>query len=451
MRKRRHAEKLTTATPDVPELQPPADAPTEDEPEDAVLTQTTQPPAEPAGPEDGVILTPVTLPTPPRPVMEADAHGHIAMIARGILPEWWAENPPLLVLSGARWLSTGGGQRPVQLARCWRAMGREVLYVSHRNLPVTVNEGVICASIDHLEEWLPQLSQWRGECFCGFASYYWHTHDQLRHWTTVLDICDDWEEFLRIGAVTTEHWSPEVVAGAFRDARLLTYTAASLDGFCRRYGRAPTMLVPNGGPATPTPRTRPPGMPLGQGLNVVFCGALWGRWIDWQAVLQMARDLAAKDPEALVHVIGGFDNSGSPPPRPTEPNMRHYGERPYQEAMRMIAACDVGLIPFQGAELCRAVDANKWYDYIAAGIPTVATDVMEDLRGRPYTYLCEPRDLARTVLLAHRQGRIPAAEVARLTAAGSWEVRARQVLDAFAELHKRPARKIVVWERERHG
>ena len=200
MRKRRHAEKLTTATPDVPELQPPADAPTEDEPEDAVLTQTTQPPAEPAGPEDGVILTPVTLPTPPRPVMEADAHGHIAMIARGILPEWWAENPPLLVLSGARWLSTGGGQRPVQLARCWRAMGREVLYVSHRNLPVTVNEGVICASIDHLEEWLPQLSQWRGECFCGFASYYWHTHDQLRHWTTVLDICDDWEEFLRIGA-----------------------------------------------------------------------------------------------------------------------------------------------------------------------------------------------------------------------------------------------------------
>ena len=33
------------------------------------------------------------------------------------------QRPPLLVLSGCRWTATGGGQRPVQLARAWRAMG----------------------------------------------------------------------------------------------------------------------------------------------------------------------------------------------------------------------------------------------------------------------------------------------------------------------------------------
>ena len=374
-------------------------------------------------------------PPPPPNVVLPPARRVLELLEAGHLPEWWEAHPPLIVFSGCCWSATGGGQRPVQLARQWAAQGRQVLYISHVAQKFAAHEGIICGNyVVHLPKWLPQLAQWQGDIFCAFPAYYFHTYGRLRHWRMALDICDDWEEFVRIGALQADCWVRSEVEPAFRDAKVVTHSAASLEGFCRRYGARRTLLVPNGGPEVPTQRGGlPADMKVGAGLNVVFCGALWGRWIDWDALERMAQVLLRIDPEAVVHIIGGMDNSGATPKRLKSPNVRCYGERPYPVALRMIAACDVAIIPFRIKKLCEAVDANKWYDYIAGGLPVVCTDVMTDLRGRPYTTLVPPQQLARAVWLAGQQGRIPQAEVQRLTGLHSWGVRAAQVAAALAE------------------
>jgi glycosyltransferase involved in cell wall biosynthesis len=339
-----------------------------------------------------------------------------------------------VVFSGARWVATGGGQRPVQLARQWAATGRQVLFISNRGQQFGVHEGVICGNfVDHLPLWLPQLAQWQsGTMFCGMPAYHSHLGGRMNHWRMVLDICDDWEEFVRIGALEPDNWEPEAVSNAFAHADLVTHSAACLESFCKRYGARRTLLVPNGGPEAPVPQQRTDELVRGAGLNVVFCGALWGRWVDWPSLQQMARELAETDPGAVVHVIGGFDNAGNPPERPLEPNMRCYGERIWPYALQMMANCDVAVIPFRNHQLCKAVDPNKWYDYIAAGLPVVATDVMDELRGRPYTLVCKPEELAQAVRLAGQQGRIPEAEVQRIVGETSWRVRAEAVMRGLA-------------------
>lgn len=395
-----------------------------------------QPSVKPSAPTPAPAVLPTSPaaatppPTPPAP----KSPSLLDMVAKGNLPEWWIDNPPLVVFSGARWVATGGGQRPVQLARQWAEGGRQVLFISNRGQQFGIHEGVICGNFaDHLPLWLPLLSRCQGgTMFCGMPAYHSHLGGRMNHWRMVLDICDDWEEFVRIGALERDNWEPEAVANAFAHADLVTYSASCLETFCKRYGARRTLLVPNGGPEAPVARQTLKDMALGNGLNVAFCSALWGRWVDWETLRQMARDLADADPEAVVHVIGGMDNAGNPPERPLEPNMRCYGERIWSVALQMMANCDVAVIPFRNRTLCKAVDPNKWYDYIAAGLPVVATDVMEELRGRPYTLVCKPEDMAQAVLLSAQQGRIPEAEIKRLAGETSWRVRADAIMRGLA-------------------
>jgi glycosyltransferase involved in cell wall biosynthesis len=57
------------------------------------------------------------------------------------------------------------------------------------------------------------------------------------------------------------------------------------------------------------------------------------------------------------------------------PNVRLFGPRPYADLPSYLAAMDVGLIPFKHNRLTYHADPIKAYEYLAAGLPVVATDL----------------------------------------------------------------------------
>ncbi|MDI6842819.1 MAG: glycosyltransferase [Anaerosomatales bacterium] len=101
--------------------------------------------------------------------------------------------------------------------------------------------------------------------------------------------------------------------------------------------------------------------------RVVYVGAT-EYWFDAEIVAQCARAM----PEAAFLVIGPAS------PRVSSvlsqvPNVRLLGPRPYNELPRYLAHADLGIVPFVRDEMIDAVHPIKVYEYLAAGLPVVAT------------------------------------------------------------------------------
>lgn len=332
---------------------------------------------------------------------------------------------PILILSGCRWNATGGGQRPVQLARAIKSLGYEVIYASMFDVPSMAPEGITVTNMRDLEAQMADLLKISSLVICGFPTAYQYCIG-LRNWCRVLDLCDDWQAFKDAGLLPGSMWVPRYEDVACRDAHVTTYSAEALGEIARRRGAVYTVKVPNAGPAAPLPCDDPPADLLRGKITTVFCGCLWGDWLDWPAIAKLAQALKPKG--GVVNIIGGMDNSNKAAEFPQAENIRYHGSKPYDEAMRYVAACDVGLIPFKGEAICEAVDPVKWYDYIASGIPVVATSVMCEIAGRPHTTLAAPDKLAGAVVKAAKAGRIDPQWVAEFCERESWIERARDFI-----------------------
>jgi glycosyltransferase involved in cell wall biosynthesis len=57
------------------------------------------------------------------------------------------------------------------------------------------------------------------------------------------------------------------------------------------------------------------------------------------------------------------------------PNVKILGPRPYSDLPAYLSAMDVGLIPFQQDPVTYHADPIKAYEYLASGLPVVATDL----------------------------------------------------------------------------
>lgn len=112
------------------------------------------------------------------------------------------------------------------------------------------------------------------------------------------------------------------------------------------------------------------------------------------------------------------------------PNVHVLGPRPYRELPAYVQSFDVGLIPYILNDWTRAVDPLKLLEYLAAGIPVVATPLPELAKYRdvvgigddPPTFLAEvTKALASDGEAGRRRGR----EVAR---SNTWRRRAGALL-----------------------
>lgn len=69
------------------------------------------------------------------------------------------------------------------------------------------------------------------------------------------------------------------------------------------------------------------------------------------------------------------------------PNITHHGQVKPAEFFRIAQRWDVGILPFQPNRLTYALDPIKHYQYLAAGLKVVSSEVAS-LRGRPMTRIC---------------------------------------------------------------
>ncbi len=101
---------------------------------------------------------------------------------------------------------------------------------------------------------------------------------------------------------------------------------------------------------------------------VGFVGGL-SEWVDVPLLAYLARER----PSCTVALVGpaAVDLSALR----ELPNVRLLGPRPYAQVPRYLAGMDVAIIPFLHNQVTWNADPIKVYEYLAAGVPVVATDM----------------------------------------------------------------------------
>lgn len=135
--------------------------------------------------------------------------------------------------------------------------------------------------------------------------------------------------------------------------------------------------------------TEPPVLARFPRPRVVFVGAL-DAWVDFDTIAEVA----AKIPRASVLIFG----PGEPKRRVYPGNVHFLGTYPYRGLPALLGHCDVGMVPFVRNELTQAVSPLKLFEYLAAGLATVATRLDEIEASESPAILCDDSDaFARAV------------------------------------------------------
>jgi glycosyltransferase involved in cell wall biosynthesis len=106
--------------------------------------------------------------------------------------------------------------------------------------------------------------------------------------------------------------------------------------------------------------------------RIVFTGAIAAVKLD----LQLIAELASLRPSwsfALVGPVGLGDPRTDVSTLAAAPNIYMLGARAYAELPDVLRAADAGLIPYARNELTESIFPMKVYEYLAAGLPVVAT------------------------------------------------------------------------------
>ena len=115
-----------------------------------------------------------------------------------------------------------------------------------------------------------------------------------------------------------------------------------------------------------------PGMAALPTPRIVFTGAIVAAKLD----LPMLAELARRRPSwsfALVGPIGPGEPRADVSQLSGEPNIHLLGPRSYGELPDVLRAADAGLIPYSRNALTESIFPMKVYEYLAAGLPVVAT------------------------------------------------------------------------------
>ncbi|HEU4365619.1 MAG TPA: glycosyltransferase [Candidatus Krumholzibacteria bacterium] len=171
------------------------------------------------------------------------------------------------------------------------------------------------------------------------------------------------ETFRRAGAVVVSSRGLLAAAGAAR---------GSLDG---------VHLVGNGVdfPLFHAAADRADSVPPGD-VCVGYVGAV-APWFDFDLVAAMARAQPAWRFEIVGPVLGGAE--GDLARLAALPNVAVGGAVPHGEVPAVLARFTVGMIPFRRNALTAGVNPNKLYEYLAAGLPVVATPFSRDVEEAP--------------------------------------------------------------------
>jgi glycosyltransferase involved in cell wall biosynthesis len=106
--------------------------------------------------------------------------------------------------------------------------------------------------------------------------------------------------------------------------------------------------------------------------RIVFVGAIVAKKLDFDLVLGLARARRGWT-LALIGPVGLGDPDTDVSELAAEPNIHLLGPRAHRDLPGVLRAAAVGVIPYRRSRLTASIFPMKVYEYLAAGLPVVAT------------------------------------------------------------------------------
>jgi hypothetical protein len=223
---------------------------------------------------------------------------------------------------------------------------------------------------------------------------------------------------------------------ALRRVDHVVATAGSLAERARRFNPR-VLLLPNGVDLdrfSPTRERRFREVGERRVSRIIYIGAI-DTWFDTSVVTALGRAL----PEAEIR-LAGPNRIGSSWTEGLQ-NVILQGPVPPEQVPDLLADSDVGIIPFRDTPLTRAIHPVKLYEYFAAGLPVVATDLEEIRRiASPALLARHPSEWVEAVKEALAAGRLP--EHSAFAARHDWSRRFDDLLAFLGEPVREDLREI---------
>jgi polysaccharide pyruvyl transferase CsaB len=234
----------------------------------------------------------------------------------------------------------------------------------------------------------------------------------------VYDLIDDWSTSLG-----GEWYSPAVEERIIKRSSLLVASAPSLAKRLEGMGGRPAVLLPNAVNVNlfnrrkefKPPRDMPDGKP-----RIVYIGALWGEWFDWD----LLEKLAGRYPQASIILIGDYRGQS-----PFEASNVHFlGLKPQNALPAYLKQADVAIVPWEISEITQSTSPLKVFEYLAMGLPVVAPKInpLEDI---PYVYLSSDHEEFIANIQKARTCEIDEWFLDRFVEANSWGARIEALAD----------------------
>ncbi len=342
-------------------------------------------------------------------------------------------NTHWLVLGVVPLDDSGGAQRCAQIARALAREGARVTYVGRfpksesRELPARVEpEGLEVLAWDRaaLRAWLsgrderitvlvetpePETIALVREARAVGARV---LYDKVDHW----EECPWAPWFTPAYEEELVSLSDDVVASARLLAEGLERTGREVHLLPNAYD--PAMFGPEAAGELPAD------LATGE-VTLVYAGALWGEWFDWDLV----REVGRRFPDWAINLIG--DEPAERPPG-VPPNVHFLGLKPQGALPAYYAAATACLIPFVESALVDAVSPLKVYEYLAMGRLVVATP-MRELAALPGVVTVRSAADIASAIEGERTKPIDRAGVDDFLRDHTWQARARALRALTAE------------------
>ena len=138
-------------------------------------------------------------------------------------------------------------------------------------------------------------------------------------------------------------------------------------------------------------------------INVGYVGAI-ADWFD----AELVRSVAASEPDFRLHLCGAVSSRKVNRVLRDAENVFFYGEIPYVDVPSFLERMDVLVIPFRITPIIESCDPVKFYEYSAAGKPTVATYLPELERASDLVlFASTPDEFSRQIRNACEKGQDP--------------------------------------------
>ena len=194
-----------------------------------------------------------------------------------------------------------------------------------------------------------------------------------------------------------------------------------------------TFYLPNVAEAEHFARARDVSLPVADDLRDIphpiagFIGNITAYKVDFDLLVAVARRKADWS-FVLIGPIGRGDPSTDVSLLRGLPNVFLLGDRPYAELPRYVKAFDVCLIPFRQNDSTRGTLPMKFFEYLAAGKPVVATNLPALAEFRDYFYGARtPDDFADALQVAANEDAARAGQGAELAIKYSWDARMAEI------------------------